>query len=274
MSKGNRKVWVKTFAAGLATGSLGLGALALPGCMSMQSPSVQDTIQKGQQPYVEAFIEYSGPQSKWAGSATWVLHVNARDAANPQVSFTPRFVDEPQVGSPRGLASEKNASRAAAFLRTELAELASTVQNAGEPIFRGCLYPVRIRMVREDGALLERQGCRSSSGWARNVSESVSRFLASNDPATLTDAAVTQATEDLKAVVKETHGKTERHAAEAAHGAKAEHATASGHAPAAVSNGAKAAAALADAHTAPVKHAEGHADSHAAAHDHSATPEE
>ena len=60
--------------------------------------------------------------------------------------------------------------------RDQLAHLATSLQGA-EQNFRGCLSPVRVRLVRADGALLEKQGCRGQNGWSRIASESVNSFI-------------------------------------------------------------------------------------------------
>ena len=39
------------------------------------------------------------------------------------------------------------------------------------------MYPVRLRLVRANGGLVDKMGCRSDVGWPRAVSEAVSAFL-------------------------------------------------------------------------------------------------
>ncbi len=193
-----------------------LALSAASGCMSMQNQQVQDAIQTGTKPYVEAYIEYIGPGSRWMGPATWVLHVNTRELGNPEISVTPEFGDAPaaklaeapkegrapspkeehaaagHAASPQNSNSNSKVAKATAqaartiasaansagvALREQIVALATSVQSAGETPFAGCLNPIRIRMIREDGALLERQGCRGSTGWSHTVSQSVASFL-------------------------------------------------------------------------------------------------
>jgi hypothetical protein len=60
--------------------------------------------------------------------------------------------------------------------REELGKL-MTALTGGEHSFRGCLSPVRVRVIRADGAVTERHGCRGSRGWSKAVSESVDHFI-------------------------------------------------------------------------------------------------
>ena len=177
------------------------------GCLSMQSQTSLDTANAakgGNQPYVEAYIEYPGPQAKWAGPASYILHVNAKDTGPAQITATPALLSNvPGAAGPRhpngATAGERNPAASSASLvlsgpfagahgappvahpmsseeaRSQLSHLATALQGAQAP-FRGCLSPVRVRLVRTDGGLLERQGCRSELGWSRTVSEAVSSF--------------------------------------------------------------------------------------------------
>lgn len=45
------------------------------------------------------------------------------------------------------------------------------------PDFSGCLYPVRVRLVREDGSILEKAGCRGQKGWPRLASQTLAEIL-------------------------------------------------------------------------------------------------
>lgn len=186
------------------------GALA-SGCMSMQNqPAMEALQQKGAapKPYVEAYVEYRGPAERWSGPTTFLLHVQAKDNGLARVSVTPALFSkpvEPQMPHPevagRALASLAGAASALPAVkgaasaavpapnsnpvskgitgeaaREQLTQLASAIQG-GDITFRGCLSPVRVRLIRSDGALLEKHGCRSQEGWPRAVSETVSRFI-------------------------------------------------------------------------------------------------
>jgi hypothetical protein len=39
------------------------------------------------------------------------------------------------------------------------------------------MFPVRVRLIRSDGTLIERQGCRGQAGWPRVASEVVNHFI-------------------------------------------------------------------------------------------------
>ena len=126
---------------------------------------------------VEAFIEYSGPGDRWAGPVSVLIHVSAKEGEKVAVQVSPseliKQVESVDVNG-RGLASEKVTT---AVMRDRLAGLAETIEHSNEN-FRVCLTPVRVRMVRIDGAVKEWQGCRASTGWPKAVSEFTAQVFA------------------------------------------------------------------------------------------------
>ena len=64
-------------------------AIGVSGCMSMSGQSTLEAVQEAitgkteGQVYTEAYIEFAGPASRWAGPATLLMHVSARDAGQP-----------------------------------------------------------------------------------------------------------------------------------------------------------------------------------------------
>ncbi len=158
--------------------------ILVPGCLSMQSQSTLDEMQ-GSTPFVEAFVEYPGPQAKWAGPVIFILHVVAKDAGTAQVAIAPALFGRvtPPLVARRKLASTQPAPKGLSgnYAREQIAQLATALQGADQS-FAGCLYPIRVRLVRADGALLEKQGCRSQSGWSTTASEFVNRFILASLP--------------------------------------------------------------------------------------------
>ena len=145
------------------------------GCLSMESQGTLDAISGNlQQPFVEAFIEYPGPASKYSGPSNFILHVVAKDAGNAQVAVSPALFNKSD--HKRGLASTATTGEAT---RTRLSQLASAL-GAGDPTFHGCLYPVRVRLIRADQSLLEKVACRNSTGWSRAASEAVDYFISAS----------------------------------------------------------------------------------------------
>jgi len=55
-------------------------------------------------------------------------------------------------------------------LRARLSQLAESVEDSKIEYPGGCLYPVRIRLLRADGGVVEKAGCRSSRGWVKDAS--------------------------------------------------------------------------------------------------------
>jgi hypothetical protein len=167
---------MKYFARTLSIAAFaGVLASGLSGCLSMQSQSTIDGITGSNQPFTEAYIEYPGPQRKWSGPSSFILHVQAKDAGNAQISVTPNLFDD-RDGSTSGRLPASAHGVPGEVARTRLAQLYTALQGQNQN-FRGCMYPVRVRMIRADGALMEKVGCRSAMGWSHTASEAVDYFI-------------------------------------------------------------------------------------------------
>jgi len=158
--------------------------------------SAADASSGSQSPFVEATVEYPGPAARWGGPSAFLLSLNAREAGDAQIRVLPQLwgveAAQPPVapnGGGLGQTASSSAGRAPAsqnlgipadFVRERVAHLAGTIQAAGaadSTAASGCLYPVRLRLVRADGAVVERQGCRGVGAWTGAVSAFTSEFL-------------------------------------------------------------------------------------------------
>ncbi len=175
-------------------------AVTASSCMSMQGGGTFDQIAGAlSSPIVEGYIEFPGPQAKWAGPQGFVMHVDAKGTGLARLSVVPAILGVqsapapgPDSGPNRVLASAGNGVTSESA-RQYLANLASSLSQP-EQSFRGCLSPVRVRLIRANGALIERQGCRGQGGWAKVASETANRFITAhvhgpNAPLTSTVAA-------------------------------------------------------------------------------------
>jgi hypothetical protein len=124
-----------------------------------------------QEPYTEAFIDYPGPSDRWAGPARFILHVTAKDKA-VDVKLPAQWHPVPS-NDHRAPAAVLTGDQA----RDKLANLATAMQEDSSS-FRGCMYPIRVRLVRADGEILDKTGCRDQSRWAKTASETVDFFVA------------------------------------------------------------------------------------------------
>jgi len=154
--------------------------MAASSCLGPQSQMTLDEIQGsvGSQPFVEAYIEYGSPQEKWAAPSAFMLHINAKDTGTAKLTLTPQIFGQAKPEATlqtRAPASISQAGMSSNIARDHLNELGVAIQGADQP-FSGCLNPVRVRLVRQDGALTEKQGCRGF-GWTRTASEKVNTFL-------------------------------------------------------------------------------------------------
>jgi hypothetical protein len=178
----------------VAAFALALG-YGLSGCLGSQRLGPLGGI-ADESPYVELYVEYSGPAERWAGPVSFLLHVSARDsekvtyqvspvsffesdpAAVEVISRTPASADTATSGG-AGKAQAPSVmppGKAIAEARERFAELAEQIESSTER-FRACLSPVRVRLIRQDGGLKEWEGCRSSRGWPKAVSEFTDKIL-------------------------------------------------------------------------------------------------
>lgn len=159
-------------------------AILITGCLGSQRQGpmggfLQDS------PIVEAYVEYAGPADRWAGPVSFLLHVSARDGEKVKLEVSPVSFFEKQpdaievihrvpssAGAQSATGSSKTAKvpQATAQLRERMAALAEAIESSREN-FQACLYPVRVRMIRQDGGIKEWEGCRASRGWPKAVSE-------------------------------------------------------------------------------------------------------
>ena len=166
----------------LAVSTVALLTWSFSGCMSMQGQGTMDAIQSSlpNAPVVEAFIEYPGPAERWAGPRSFLLHISARDGQSAVIEVMPKTFEqtEPEVKD-RKVASSGGDARTgitADLARDYLGQF-SQVVNETQPEFSGCLYPIRVRLVRANGALVEKQGCRGYGRLASGASDFVNFFM-------------------------------------------------------------------------------------------------
>jgi hypothetical protein len=148
---------------------------AVTGCMTGEDKATLDAIAgNSSQPYVEAFVEYRGPQARWAAPATWTVHVVAKEGEKPQVTVPPAWRNEEATTTARRPASQLITGEEA---RVKIGELASAIGDSKSG-FTGCLYPIHARLIRGDGNVLDKEGCRGQSSWDKAASEWVDYFMA------------------------------------------------------------------------------------------------
>jgi hypothetical protein len=132
-------------------------------------------------PFTDVYIEFLGPHQKWAGPQSFTIHVNAVGSAKAKVTLTTGVFKGGNHSSKNIQATSYGLSTEA--VREEMARLSAALQ-ANETSVRGCLSPVRVRLIRVDGALITRQGCRGQGGWVHVASEIANHFIESSIPQT------------------------------------------------------------------------------------------
>jgi hypothetical protein len=153
-----------------------LVCLSVAGCSSIKSGSVLEAL-KGigstkKSPITEAFIEYAGPHSQWAGPGSLLVYVDLKDSVATRVQVTPpvqvQDANSQKPAEPEVFKTEE--------VRKALDQLSDAIEE-DESEFSGCLLPIRVRLVRADQSVFERDGCRSDSGWPGVASRLVSKLV-------------------------------------------------------------------------------------------------
>src|SRR6185295_670703 len=84
-------------------------------CVGMHGQSTLDAIQGSiteNKPVVEAYIEYPGPQERWAAPSSLAIHITARDGSDPTIAISPNVfqtegaVEVVPVGKKSGLTTQ------------------------------------------------------------------------------------------------------------------------------------------------------------------------
>ena len=183
--------------------ALAAAIASLSGCFTMSKPPQSAKAPStAESPVVEAYMEYVGPPERWAGPQTLVVHLTARD---------------PELRAAHGLPADRGAGRAAraaleqrpgrpapararwrepisyGLARDSLTQLAASLKESADPAFAGCLYPLRLKLVRANGTVTERNGCRNLEGWPVVLSQVTHQVLTASIHPTTTDHAITRA---------------------------------------------------------------------------------
>ncbi len=168
----------RKLAQGSALFLLGLSGV-FSACTGLQNPSSLDlfgSAAKSVSPIVEAYFELGGPEARWAGPTSWSLRVEAREGEFAKVVSQPEVrgkVSAELHGTGRAPAEAKGIPLETA--REALGDLATQIQTDAQT-FAGCLSPVRARLIRQDGTVVEKYGCRSHTGWPQAVSKVMADF--------------------------------------------------------------------------------------------------
>ena len=76
--------------------SVGLSLAILVGCVSGNNSNVSNladatSVSGNSSPFVEAYIQYLGPDARWAGPVLWTVHVSAHDSQDPAIEVLPQL---------------------------------------------------------------------------------------------------------------------------------------------------------------------------------------
>jgi hypothetical protein len=160
---------------------LSIAASLLGACSSRPSASAKSELQAREAeirslPYVEAYIEYVGTAERWAGPASFMVHVIAKDLSIPEIALRPDLFAATAPATD-GKASQFTGSMARERLTLFASELEKP--DASDRIIAGgaCLSPIRVRLIRADGSILDRQGCRGQGAWPAFASHTVSTLI-------------------------------------------------------------------------------------------------
>ncbi len=157
----------------LIEGFFFVGVMTLLSSCSKSNRMVQDpAIWRDTAQFTEVLIEYPGPEESWGGPQDFVFHIVAKEGESAQFATKPaQFLKTTKSGNTfpmKGIAIQAT--------RQDLEKLNRALKE-NEPEFKGCLTPIRIKLMREDGVVIERQSCRGPVGWPKVASEIVSKYV-------------------------------------------------------------------------------------------------
>ncbi len=144
-------------------------SVGLSGCFgSSKGGNVLDgrLNEDGNPPFTEAIIEYPGPAEKWAGPQSLMAHLSAQGGRSGEITVSHAGF---KLSEFHPLISIEQA-------REQLDRIHSVVNHElkGSP---QCSSPVKIRLIRTDGALISKQACRGQSGWPRVASDLTAQWM-------------------------------------------------------------------------------------------------
>lgn len=149
-----------------------IAMLGAPGCISedeiiVDAPSFP-TDTDGVPLFSDVVIEYPSAGLKWGAGLPLSFHLATRENGTAEASL---ILGDPSVVTPRTKVVKMEP------VRVSVARLFESMQKAPqEPTQKGCLYPIRARLIRSDGILVERNDCRGGAEWTRIASLLVSEI--------------------------------------------------------------------------------------------------
>ena len=148
--------------------------LVLTGCFgNNKDGGTKFTAEDPAKPFVEVSIEFPGPQQKWSGPQNFIVRVSTMQPGSAEITVAPPL-DHSSLSGVRTPCIE-SASLSVEMAREQMLRLNSAM-SLDESTFTGCLLPIHVRLVRIDGTVVEKKGCRSPVGWPR-VAGDVANFL-------------------------------------------------------------------------------------------------
>jgi hypothetical protein len=170
------------------------------GCVSGGGSSLStvvdaiEGVKENTSPYVDAYIQFLGPDARWTGPVLWSVHVSARESQLPDFEVTPALPKIRSPGAPElsnripasalGIAGGKSIPAGAVDrkllsleqVRDRLRHLGGAMA-ASDDESSSCISAVKVRMTRADGSVVEKQACRGSAVWTQVASELAAEFM-------------------------------------------------------------------------------------------------
>ncbi len=136
-----------------------LMVLALSSCIQFDEQN-----QVNKMPVREALVQFFTPgSSSWRQPSMVTYHVVLQGADRALISVAS---DHGRSGK---LTLSKGDGSQLTHLRADLSELVEALGGEKKE-YSTCVFKARVRMVRIDGSVFEKSGCRSAKGWSRGAS--------------------------------------------------------------------------------------------------------
>ncbi len=133
--------------------------LALSSCIPLDERKQVSTVPVG-----EALVQFfTLGNSVWRQPGMVSYHVVLQGAEQAQISVASA------EGRSENLSLHKEDASQVTHIKTDLSELVEAL-GGDQKEYSACVFKVRVRMVRTDGSVFDKSGCRSARGWSRGAS--------------------------------------------------------------------------------------------------------
>lgn len=158
---------------------VGTLALLAGACVSKQSHELINAFDdKGSKQYQAAWIEYIGPDQKWAGGSLLKIEIDLKKSGKDGESpLSVQYGNDPVQFKLQNRGANRKVAAIHMASHDALQELALVLQDSKKENRNSCIHPVRVQLKRIDGAIEDHFGCRGVDSWVFDVSRLTDQLI-------------------------------------------------------------------------------------------------